>query len=270
MKNFRTQTVLLIVVLLTLSTTANAENWLQFKYDSGHSGNVPERSVASPLGLVGAVPLTDAVFTAPVVADGRVYVVDGSGVALCIDASSLRVLWRFASAGGQANCSNVSSPAIVGRYLHFGTMGGAYFVLDRISGDVVKKIDCGEPIFSAPVVVGDRVYFATLGSRVYALEPDGTVRWTWDFVKEVLKYDGDRWSGEQWCKHKGGKVTWRDQFCCAIDIAAVQKKIVVPVAGSLICLSDRGDRAELSASVAVPAYAGSEKPAPRERRYRRS
>ena len=105
------------------------------------------------------------------------------------------------------------------------------------------------------------MYFATLGSRVYALEPDGTVRWTWDFVREVLKYDGDRWSGEQWCKHKGGKVTWRDQFCCAIDIAAVEEKIVVPVAGSLVCLSDRGNRAELSASVAVPAYAGSEKPA---------
>jgi hypothetical protein len=140
-------------------------------------------------------------------------------------------------------------------------MAGSYYVLDRAGGDVVKKIECGEPIFSAPVVVGGRVYFATLGSRVYAVEPDGSIRWTWDFVKEVLKYDGDRWSGEQWCKHKGGKVTWRDQFCCAIDIAAVDKKIVVPVAGSLICLSDLGNRAELSASVAVPAYAGSEKPA---------
>ncbi|MHC4434077.1 MAG: outer membrane protein assembly factor BamB family protein, partial [Planctomycetota bacterium] len=145
--------------------------------------------------------------------------------------------------------------------LHFGTMAGSYYVLDRAGGDVVRRIECGEPIFSAPVVVGDRVYFATLGSRVYALEPDGTICWTWDFVKEVLKYDGDRWSGEQWYKHKGGKVTWRDQFCCAIDIAAIDKKIVVPVAGALVCLSDRGNRPELSASVAVPSYAGSEKPA---------
>lgn len=53
------------------------ENWLQFKYDCRNSGNVPERSLNTPLDLVGAVPLTDAVFTAPVVADGHIYVVDG-------------------------------------------------------------------------------------------------------------------------------------------------------------------------------------------------
>ena len=76
--------------------------------------------MASDLGLIGAVPLTDAVFTAPVVADGRVYAVDGSGVAFCIDASTLRVLWKSETAGDKANCNNVSSPAIVGRYLHFG------------------------------------------------------------------------------------------------------------------------------------------------------
>ena len=52
------------------------ESWPQYKYDCWHSGNVPNRSVTTPLGLIGAVPLTDAIFTAPVVADGRVYVVD--------------------------------------------------------------------------------------------------------------------------------------------------------------------------------------------------
>jgi len=261
MKTPRAIIVALMALLFFPVAAADAENWPQFKYDPGHSGNVPKRSVSAGLGLIGAVPLTDAIFTAPVVADGRVYAIDGSGAAFCIDASNLRVLWKSQSEGGKANCSNVSSPAIAGRYLHFGTMVGSYYVLDRASGDVVNRIECGEPVFSAPVVVGDRVYFATLGSRVYAVEPDGSIRWTWDFVKEVLKYEGDRWSGEQWCKHKGGKVTWRDQFCCAIDIAAVDKKIVVPVAGSLICLNDLGNRAELGASVAVPAYAGSEKPA---------
>lgn len=261
MRISRAITAAVTVSLLVLTATANAENWPQFKYDPGHSGNVPDRTVAADLGLIGAVPLTDSVFTSPVVADGRVYAVDGSGVAFCIDASTLRVLWKANTGGGKANCNNVSSPAITGRYLHFGTMAGSYYVLDKISGDVVKKIECGEPIFSAPVVVGGRVYFATLGSQVYALEPDGTICWTWDFVKEILEFDGDRWSGEAWCKHKGGKVTWRDQFCCSIDIAAFGKKIVVPVAGSLVCLSDRGNRAELLSMPVVPTYAGSEKPA---------
>lgn len=190
-----------------LATTATAtENWLQFKYDCRHSGNVPDRSVTTPLGLIGAVPLTDAVFTAPVVEDGRVYVVDASRVAFCIDASTLRVLWKVETGGGKANCNNVSSPAIAGRYLHFGTMAGSYYVLDKASGNIVKEIACGEPIFSTPVVANGRVYFATLGSQIYALEPDGTICWVWDFVKKILGFNGNRWSGEDWYKHKSAMV----------------------------------------------------------------
>ena len=55
------------------------EDWLQFKYDARHSGNARDRSVKTPLSLVGAVPLSDGIYTSPVIADGRVYVVDGSG-----------------------------------------------------------------------------------------------------------------------------------------------------------------------------------------------
>jgi outer membrane protein assembly factor BamB len=252
---------LLILFYLVVTPVIAGENWSQFKYDSRHSGNVPDRSVTPPLGLVGAVPLTDAIFTAPVVADGRVCVVDGAGVAFCIDAATLDVLWKFESRGGKANCNNVSSPAIAGRYLHFGTMAGSYYVLDAARGTVVKEILCGEPIFSAPVVTNNRVYFATLGSKVYALEPDGTVCWVWDFVKEVLGFTGNPWSGQDWCKFKQGRVTWRDQFCCSIDIAADGKMIVVPAGGSAICLADTGSSAKLRGTAAVPAYAGSETPA---------
>ena len=64
----------------------------------------------------------------------------------------------------RGNCNNVAAPAVVGKYVHVGTMAGYYYVLDRDSGAVVKEIDCGEPIFAAPAVGEDRVYFATLGA----------------------------------------------------------------------------------------------------------
>jgi len=261
-RTIQTKITLLTVLFLMLATTATAgENWLQFKYDCRHSGNVPERSVNTPLGLIGAVELTDAIFTAPVVADGKVYIIDGSGVAFCIDASTLRVLWKFDTGDNKTNCNNISSPAITGRYLHFGTMKGSYYVLDKTSGDVVKEIACGEPIFSTPVVTEGRVYFATLGSQIYALEPDGTICWTWDFVKEFLEFNGNRWSGEEWCKHKSTRVTWRDQFCCSRDIAAYGKMLVVPAGGPAVCLVDKGSNVELLGTAAIPAYAGSEIPA---------
>ena len=105
--------VLLGPAVLVLATAAvmAGEDWPQLKYDSRHSGDVPGRSVTLPLGLVAAAPLSDAVFTAPVVAGGRVYVVDGAGVAWCLRADNLEVVWRFAASGGPAACNNVSSPA---------------------------------------------------------------------------------------------------------------------------------------------------------------
>ena len=106
------------LLLLTIAVSGG-EQWLQLKYDCRHSGNVPDRTVTTPLGLVGAVALTDAVFTSPVVAGQRLYVLDGSGVLFAIDRETLQVIWKFASRGGPSNCNNVSSPAIAGDYIHF-------------------------------------------------------------------------------------------------------------------------------------------------------
>jgi outer membrane protein assembly factor BamB len=153
------------------------KNWTQFKNDSRHSGDAPDQEVKLPLGLVGTVPLMDAVFTSPVVANGRVFVVDGSGTAYGINAESLQTEWRFPEQSEASNCNNVSSPAYINGFLHFGTMNGSYFVLDAKTGQPRAEIRTGEPIFSSPVVANGRVYFATLGSKVYALEPDGDVLW---------------------------------------------------------------------------------------------
>ena len=259
---FQFMRILYLVAALILSATVSrADNWPQLKFDCRHSGNAPDRGVATPLELIGTVPLSDAILTAPVVADGRIYVIDGSGVAWCINATTLEVVWKVPTSGGGTNSNNISSPAIVGRYLPFGTTAGSYYVLDRDSGKIVKRLPCGEPIFSAPVVRGDRIYFATLGSRVYALEPDGTVRWTWDFVKEVLGFEGDRWSGKEWLAHKQGRVTWQDSFCCSTNVAVYGNLLVVPAGGKTVWLKDVGDRGELHAVGLVPECAGKEFPA---------
>ncbi len=234
-------------LLLATSATLAGENWPQWKYDCRHSGNTPDRDVKLPLGLIAAAPLSDAIFTAPAVVDGRVFVVDGSGVAWCLDAKTLQVIWKYQTAGGPANCNNVSSPVVVDGFVHFGTMTGAYYVLDADDGKVACRIDTGDPIFCAPVFGDGSVYVATLGSRVYALKPDGTIRWVWDFVRERLGFDGDRWSGEDWHKDRG-TVGWRDQFCCTRNIALSGKTLVVPAGGTLCWLEDTGNQGELRAT----------------------
>jgi outer membrane protein assembly factor BamB len=237
-----------VAVLLSSAAVSTGEDWLQLKYDCGRSGNVPGRSLTTPLGLIGAVPLTDSVFTSPVVAGGRVYVVDGAGVAFCLDAASLEILWKTATRGGKRNCNNVASPAIAGCYLHFGSTAGSYYVLDAASGRVVREIACGEPIFSSPVVAKDRVYFVTLGARVYALKFDGTLCWTWDFVQQRLGFSGNRWSGADWCRHLGRRVAPAEQFLCSQDAAMCGETLVVPAGGAVVWLEDRGERAEVAGS----------------------
>ena len=131
----------------------------------------------------------------------------------------------------------------------YGTMAGRYYVLDAASGKVVRKIDCGEPIFSTPGGPrGPGVLRHARFSQVYAITPEGKTCWTWDFVQRVLKFPGDRWSGGDWLRHKQGRVTWRDQFCCPIDIAAHGRYLVVPAGGRILWLEDAGKEARLAAT----------------------
>jgi outer membrane protein assembly factor BamB len=250
-----------VAFLCACAAAPAADSWPQLQGDPLRSGNAADAVLPEALGLVGAVPLTDGVYAAPVVADGKAYVLDGAGVISCIDVKSLRVVWNFGTKGGPGNCNNVAAPAVIGQYLHVGTAAGYYYVLDRENGAVVREIDCREPIFSAPAAGDDRVYFATLGAVVYAVEPDGEVAWTWDFVKEVVDFHGNRWSGEDWVRIRKDRVNWKDHFVCSRDICLIGKTVVMPAGGRTVFLEDAGDSPKLREVGVIPAYDGSEYPA---------
>jgi outer membrane protein assembly factor BamB len=248
-------------LVLFTGVALGGEDWPQLQGNAQRSGNAPAAALSTPLGLVGTVPLTDGVYASPVVAHGKVFVIDGSGVVSACDARTLEVLWTFATRGGLGNCNNVAAPAVIGKYVHVGTTAGYYYVLDRDRGTVVREIDCREPIFSAPVAGKERVYFATLGAQIHAVQPDGAVVWTWDFVKEVVKFDGDRWSGEDWLNQRKDRVTWRDHFVCSRDLCLVGKTLAVPAGGRTVFLEDAGGAPRLRAVGIIPTYDGSEYPA---------
>ena len=250
----------LLMFSFFLSMLVHAD-WLQLQGNAQRSGNVPGEVLNRSLGLMAAIPLTDGVQASPVVADGVVYVLDGSGMVYAIDASTFKEKWRFATKGGAGNCNNVAAPAVVGKYLHVGTMAGYYYVLDCENGKVVKRIDCKEPIFSAPAVGKGRVYFATLGARVFAVSPRGKVEWTWDFVKEVIGFKGNRWLGADWVKFRGDRVTWKDHFVCSRDISLVGKTVVMPAGGRTVFLEDAGEKPKLRKVAVIPQFVGTEFPA---------
>jgi len=255
---------------LLVGWAAAAESWTQLQGGPTRSGNRSDLSLKTPLGLVAAIPMTDGIYAAPVVSDGVAYVIDGAGVVVAIDARTWEPQWRFVTRGGAGNCNNVATPAVAGDYLHVATMAGLYYVLERHTGKPVAEVDCGEPIYSAPIANADRVYFATVGARVYALRPNGKVVWSWDFVREVIGFDGDRWSGSDWLAFHGERVTWRDHFVCSRDICTANEMIVVPAGGRTVFLEDtrqqdatagEGDRPKVRAVANIPAWHGKEYPA---------
>ena len=254
-------TCLAILWLLLCGQGRSIADWPQMQSDARRTGNVPSAALPSQIGLLAAVPMTDAVYASPVISGTTAYVIDGSGVVHAIDTETFQERWRFATPGGTGNCNNVAAPAVVGETLHLGTMAGEYFVLNRETGEVIQRIDCGEPIFTAPAVGDSRVYFATLGARVYAVEPNGDVAWIWDFVKEVVEFDGDRWNGQDWLAARGDRVTWRDHFVCSRDICLIDKTLVIPAGGRTVFLDDAGEAPRLREVASIPAYAGSEYPA---------
>ncbi len=244
-----------------LTTSLAAEDWPQLQGNPLRSGNAPQVSLQMPIGLIAAIPATDAILASPVVSDGKVFLVDSSGMVLAIDTQTQQEVWRYKTKGGPGNCNNVAAPAVAGNFVHVGTMAGYYYVLDRDSGKLIREIDCHEPVFAAPVVGQDRVYFATLGARVFAVEPDGEVAWTWDFVKEVVGFDGDRWKGEDWLAFRGDRVTWRDHFVCSREICLVGKTVVMPAGGRTVFLDDTGAKPKLRTVGEIPEYVGNEFPA---------
>lgn len=254
------RTIVFSAILSLVASTACAQ-WNQLQGDAGRSGNAPLAVIPDDLGLLAAVPTTDAIFAAPVIADDRVFVVDGSGVVFAIDAASHQVIWKHATRGGTGNCNNVAAPAVTGQYLHVGTTAGYYYVFEAATGKLVREIDCREPIFSAPAVGNGRVYFATLGARVHAVQPDGKPIWNWDFVKQVVGFTGDRWLGADWVKFRGDRVNWKDHFVCSRDISLIGDTVVMPAGGRTVFIQDAGDGPSLRAVGEIPEYAGREYPA---------
>lgn len=241
----------LLLVLLGPVTLLPAADWPQLQGDARRSGNAPGQELPAELGLVATRATSDAIFTAPVIGDGRVYVLDGSGQIHCLDSETLEERWTLRTPGptrtgknpaSAGNVNNLSTPALVAGVLHVATQSGWYLALDARTGAVIRKRDLGEPVFAAIAVEGERVYVATLGARLLAMDSRGELRWTWDFVRERLSFEGDRWDGEAWAA-RGRRATWRDQFLVSRDFAVNGTTIVLPAGGEVVWLEDGGEGA---------------------------
>src|SRR5882762_6725456 len=137
------------------------------------------------------------VSASPAVAAGRVYVGSFDGSFYALDAGTGTLAWKFTTEGerrfsarhlhGAEPAAEVmpdpfdvflSSPAIAGGLIYFGSGDGNVYALDAASGALRWKFHTGNVVHASPAVAAGTLYVGSWDSYLYALDAaTGKQRW---------------------------------------------------------------------------------------------
>lgn len=138
------------------------------------SGNLGQASVHGVWAYQGSKPFID---------NGRLYSSMGDKV-MSVDPKTEKVLWsRNLQEGNSALLnSELTPPAIVNGKVFVGTRSGDVFALSEATGEVLWKLNIGEPVEFQPAVAGGRIYVPTSRGSLLCLttgdkRDDGWLMW---------------------------------------------------------------------------------------------
>jgi eukaryotic-like serine/threonine-protein kinase len=135
--------------------------------------------------------------SSPAVADGVVYFGSFDGTFYALDAEHGTLRWKFVT-GGERRFSGrhlhgaepaaevmpdpfdffLSSPAIAGALVYFGSGDGNVYALDGASGTLRWKFHTGNVVHASPAIAKDTLYVGSWDSYFYALDAaTGKERW---------------------------------------------------------------------------------------------
>lgn len=117
----------------------------------------------------------------PVVADGRVVVMDSDGTVGAFDARSAGRIWRVDTQAEDNRSTNIGGGvAIEGGVVYASTGRGELLALDPAKGTVKWRKPLGTAARAAPTIADGRVYVPTLDGQVIALSAaDGGKLWSY-------------------------------------------------------------------------------------------
>ncbi len=120
------------------------------------------------------------ILTAPVVADGRVYVMDGRANIAAFDAQNGGRLWRVKLKPKGQRGQSFGGGLAYSKGRLFATTGYAQILaLDPKSGKILWRKDVNAPIRSAPTVAEGRVFLVTVENQLEVLSAaDGRLLWS--------------------------------------------------------------------------------------------
>lgn len=121
------------------------------------------------------IELSGPVYSAPAVAEGKIYVVFGGGGIICLNTLSPTSNWA------RPVESNVMlSPAVADGKVYISSDNSKVNCLDAYTGSPIWESDCGGIVTSSPTVADGEVYIGLEYGRVYCLDAY-TGAWIWEY-----------------------------------------------------------------------------------------
>jgi outer membrane protein assembly factor BamB len=171
-------------VVVTLPPPVTNRDWPQIggnaAHDPGHLG------LGADLHEVWAVdsgegPQSHLLYTGtPIVADGKIFVLDTQAEVSALDVSNGKLLWRVRISPQDARTDTLGGGLAYGGGRLFVTGGYTEIqALDPANGGMIWRRQLTAPPRSAPAYADDRIYFTTLDNQTQVLNAaDGTTIWT--------------------------------------------------------------------------------------------
>lgn len=166
------------------------DNWGQTAANSAHTpGHValPAKVVRAWSAKVGGSG-KGGLLNPPVVHSGRIFVQNGKGEIVALDAKTGKELWDVRLPLVEAEQASLAGGlAVIGNLLLATTADGQVFALTASSGKQVWTTNLAVPIRAAPTVEGERVYVTSHDNRLFVLNAlDGALLWTHSGMEETL------------------------------------------------------------------------------------
>jgi outer membrane protein assembly factor BamB len=147
--------------------------------------------------------------SSPAVANGLVYIVSGDGNFYAVDAATGKERWKFATKGERRFTAPgihgaiprtermpdpfdvfLSSPAVAGGVVYFGSGDQHVYALDANTGAVRWQFATGDVVHASPAVSDGVVYIGSWDRNVYALDAaTGREKWKYTTGNDTVIYN---------------------------------------------------------------------------------
>jgi outer membrane protein assembly factor BamB len=196
--------LLLCALLVPTMALAEDEGWPQFQKDKVNSGETwataPTTSVSVAWSAFTHYTATHGIDVTPIVANGKVFVIDVDEYAWAFDALSGDVVWSTPLAIGPR--FTIATPAYGEGKVFFATSTGYIYALDESGGNILwsgrltEGTGQDEELTTQIVYADGKVYVGSWEGKYYCLDAAGdganpSILWTYDVVDKRYSW----WSG---------------------------------------------------------------------------